>query len=205
MSANPQPQPITEADYLLLAPEEGVRYEYIDGELYAMTGGSRNHADIVTALLVTLETRFEGRPCRAYVPDLRVSYDTHRNYYYPDVTVVCGEPQFVPGLSIATLTNPTVFVEVLSPSTENLDRGVKWAGYQRIPSLRAYLLVSQDQPRVEQFARNGDDPTAGWLYEDYTGLDASLTVAALGFTLPLATIYRRVTFAAPDADTAQTP
>lgn len=196
MTANPQTEPrkMSEAEYLALEPEAGVRYEYIDGEIYAMSGASTNHTEIASGLFGSLDRRLDPQACRAYNPDLRVSYNARQNYYYPDVTVVCGPAHTIPELTLMTITNPTLIVGVLSPSTEQVDRGVKWRDYRAIPSLQEYILVAQDEPLVEQFVRQTGTPKVRWLFEVTTGLDKAITLPSLNITIPMAEIYRRVTF-----------
>jgi Uma2 family endonuclease len=114
-------------------------------------------------------------------------------YVYPDIVVVCGDPIFE-GDRTDIITNPTLIIEVLSDSTEATDRGAKWEGYQRIPSLREYVLIAQDRPSVEQYVRQGNL----WIYIRSDALDAIVTFGGVGLALPLATIYEGVTMTDPD-------
>jgi Uma2 family endonuclease len=111
-------------------------------------------------------------------------------YAYPDVSVVCGTPQFT-GDTPDTLANPTLIVEVLSPSTESYDRGTKSQHYRELDSLQEYLLIAQDSYRVEHYIRQQDGP---WLLKDAVGIDAALELASIGCTLSLADVYEKVTF-----------
>jgi Uma2 family endonuclease len=196
MTANPQSEPVrmTEAQYLALEPVEGVRYEYINGKIYAMSGASHNHTKISTDFLIAFGTRIDRDSCEVFNSDLRVSYNPRHNYYYPDVTIVCGEPDYVPEQSLITITNPSIIVEVLSPSTEKMDRTVKWLDYRQLPSLQEYILVAQDKPVVEQFIRQTGTPKIRWLLEVTTGLDKTITLPSLGITIPMAEIYSRAVF-----------
>ena len=124
----------TPAEYLALERAADAKSEYLDGEIVAMTGGSRAHSLIAANLVRELGNALRERPCEVYGSDLRVSVALAGLYAYPDVTVVCGQPTFTDD-ERDTLENPTVIVEVLSPSTEGLDRGAKFTRYRRLPSL----------------------------------------------------------------------
>ena len=129
------------------------------------------------------------RPCRVYVSDLRVR--ANRNTYaYPDIAVVCGEPRFAEN-NKDTLINPMVLIEVLSPSTEAHDRGLKFHRYRQLESLQEYVLVSQSQPLVEIFRRQ---PSGSWLLSEFTGLDSTGNFDSLDCKIPLAEIYHQVAF-----------
>jgi Uma2 family endonuclease len=145
-------------EYLREEQKELQKHEWIDGEVYAMTGGSPEHARLQGRLIRLIGTARAGRPCEVFSADLRVRSRATNIATYPDITVVCGklETDLEDG---DAATNPTLIVEVLSPSTEAYDRGKKFAHYRRIASLREYVLVSQDSPIVEVFA--GAKPTTG--------------------------------------------
>lgn len=174
---------VTPEEYLARERISPDRSEYIDGRILAMVGGSRLHNLVAAAVQNLLTAALEGRPCEVYQSDMRVRVDAARMYAYPDVVAVCGTPEFDGDV----LLNPTVIVEVLSDSTEHYDRGAKSLRYRRLPSLGDYVLVAQDQPRVEHFARRGD----GWLVHDHDDLDAVLELPSIGVSLPLREIYRR--------------
>ena len=125
------------------------RSGYLDGEMFAMAGSSFNHNVIVGNILGELRQQLKGRPCRVCPNDQRVHIPATGLYTYPDVVVVCGEPQFQDG-EIDTLLNPILIVEVLSPNTEADDRGEKFEHYQTIESLAEYVLVAQDRPRIDK-------------------------------------------------------
>lgn len=161
--------------------------EYIDGQIYAMVGASRAHNLINVNIAGELSRQLKGRPCETYSNDMRVKAATAKHYYYPDLAVVCGKPEFEDGHA-DTLLNPIVLVEILSASTEAHDRGGKFASYRRIPSLREYLLVSQDTPLVERYARQGES----WVLTETSGLGNSVSLEAINCTLPLREIYERV-------------
>ena len=176
--------------YLAIERAAEGRSEYLDGEMVAMTGGSRNHGLIAGNLVRELGTQLRDRPCEVYPSDLRVQVSPTGLYTYPDVVVVCGEPRFEDG-ELDTLLNPTVIVEVLSPTTESYDRGRKFEHYRTLGSLAEYLLVAQEQPRIERFLRQGDGL---WLFGDAAGLAAVLTLPSIGCELALAEVYAKVRF-----------
>lgn len=174
-------------EYLALERAAAFKSEYVDGRVYAMTGASRKHGLIVFNLARELGRQLKERPCEAFIADMRVKAATARNYRYPDIAVVCGAPQFEDPQA-DTLLNPTLLIEVLSPSTEASDRGEKFAEYQRIPSLREYLLVAQDRPRIDHYVRQD----VGWLLTVAEGPDARLMLDAIACALELREIYWRV-------------
>lgn len=192
--AIPKTKRYTVAEYLRLADESPTKLEYKSGELIDMAGATFNHNSIAMNLGGELRNRLSGGPCRVVGSDQRVrTADDH--YCYPDVTVVCGEPKFVSmDVPQMTLTNPTVLIEVLSPSTEATDRSEKLVRYINLPSLNAYLLVAQDKPRIESFIRKADGSWAVGTFAE--GIDAVLRIESLKVEIPLESIYANVRFAA---------
>lgn len=183
---------ITPERYLALERRAEARSEYLDGQLYAMAGTSRAHSLIVHNFNRELGVQLRDRPCEVYSTDLRVSTDVARHYTYPDVIVVCGEPRLLDG-ELDTLLNPTVLVEVISPSTEAYDRGLKFELYRRLDSLREYVLVSQDRAHVDRFTRRGDD----WILTAFDGLDATLDLESIACAVQMSEIYAKVPLAPP--------
>jgi Uma2 family endonuclease/catechol 2,3-dioxygenase-like lactoylglutathione lyase family enzyme len=145
----------TPEEYLVLERRAEFRHEYRDGIITAMAGTSREHSLIQTNLSREISTQLRHQPCEVHGDNLRVAVTNANLYTYPDLTIVCGEPRFLDGV-FDTPVNPTVLVEVLSPSTEADDRGEKFARYRRLESLREYVLVAQDRARVERFTKRGD-------------------------------------------------
>lgn len=181
--------PVTPEEYLRAERVAETRSEYLPDEgPRAMTGASRRHNLIVTNLILSLGTQLRRRPCEVYPGDMRVKVERSGAYLYPDAVVVCGTPE-LEDERLDTLLNPTVVVEVLSPSTADYDRGRKWELYRRLPSLRDYLLVSQHEPAVARYAR-GEEGV--WLFEVAEGTDAAVELASIGVRLPLADLYERV-------------
>ena len=184
----------TPQEYLALERKSETRNEYYNGEIFAMAGASREHNLIVANLFRDIGNQLEDRPCESYPSDMRVSIEATGLYTYPDVSVVCGEPRFQ-DREVDTLLNPTVIVEVLSPSTEAYDRGDKFRHYRRIDSLREFVLISQDRMMVERYTRQGKD----WVLSDMTDPDQVLKLESIGCQIPLNRIYAKITFPEPGA------
>jgi Uma2 family endonuclease len=142
-------------EYLALEGGSNVKHEYLDGQIYAMAGGTPEHAALQVAVPNLLFPQLRAGRCRAHGSDLRIRVLATGLATYPDVTIVCG-PREVDPEDKNSVTNPTLLVEVLSPSTEDYDRGEKFAHYKRIPTLRQYVLVSSDQHRVEVWSCDAD-------------------------------------------------
>ncbi len=187
MSAVLQQTHYTAEDYLALERSASIKSEFHDGHIYAMTGASRKHNLITVNIAGELRSQLKKRPCEAYISDMRVKAAKAVNYYYPDIAVVCGTPQFEDA-HVDTLINPTVLIEVLSPSTEAYDRGGKFARYRKIATLQEYLLVTQDQPIIERYIRQGDV----WLLSEAVGLDASVPLESIDCVLYLREVYDKV-------------
>lgn len=176
---------MTYAEYVAFERAEESRHEWVAGAVHAMAGGSPEHARLAGRMIHLLSAALAGRPCEVFTSDLRVRIVATGRATYPDVTVVCGKLE--PDVEDPdAATNPSVLVEILSPTTEADDRGDKWAHYRRIPSLRAYLLVSQHEPRVEAFRRDGDR----WLFED-AGPGQTLIVGGLDVALAVDELFAR--------------
>ena len=186
---------MTVEEYFRLEADADVRHEYRDGDILAMAGGSYNHSLIITNLVGELRNRLRGGGCRVLESNLRLRIPRKAKYYYGDVPVVCGEPQFDPGApQNTTVLNPRLIVEVLSDSTEGFDRGEKFADYREIESFREYVLVSQHTARVEVYLRQ-DEGT--WRYQPRAGPDAVARLDAVGVDLPLAEVYAGIEFEPP--------
>lgn len=184
----------TPEEYLALERHAEFKSEYIDGRIIAMTGASASHNLIAGSVHAELRARFRGRACRAFISDMRVQIGGGRRYTYPDVVAICEEPVFLDG-ALDTLQNPSLIVEVLSPTTEAYDRSEKFQHYRAIESLQEYVLVAQDRPLVERFVRHGEF----WQLLAVSGLDAALELTSVGCTIPLREIYENVEFPAPAA------
>jgi Uma2 family endonuclease len=189
MSAQPHAK-LTEEEYLRIERAAEFKSEYYDGQMYAMSGGSYAHGKIIPNLASALIQRLGGKGCSVTTTEVRVRVSPRGFYTYPDIAVVCGAPKFADDQT-DTLLNPTLLVEVLSPSTEAHDRGFKFAQYRQLESLREYALVSQTEPRVEIFRRQ---PSGEWLLSEATGLHATCRFDSAGCEVPLAEIYYDVSF-----------
>ena len=189
MSATPQPR-LTPEQYLELERAAEFRSEYYGGFMYAMSGGSMPHALVINGVAVELSNALRDRACLVMTSDMRIRVSYEGLYTYPDVVVVCGKPKLVDSHNDIVL-NPTVLVEVLSPSTEGYDRGFKFQQYQRIESLQEYALVSQHEPRVEVFRRQ---PEGKWLLEEFVGMQSKCRFESIDCSIDLAAIYARVEF-----------
>jgi Uma2 family endonuclease len=179
---------ITEEQYLAIDRAAEFRSELLDGEMIAMSGGSMRHADLQANLIGELFAALRGSDCRVYSSDFRVRVSKTRMYAYPDVSVVCGRPVLADERQ-DILLNPIVIFEILSPSTEKYDRGVKFQHYRTIDSLKGYILVAQDAVRVEHYTRCDDNT---WTLGDHQTLQEELKIASIGVSLPLSRIYDRI-------------
>jgi Uma2 family endonuclease len=189
VSAQSEPR-LSPEEYLALDRAAEFKSEYYDGHMYAMSGASRMHVRITTNLSGDLHQALKHGPCEVYTIDLRLRVNPNRLYTYPDITVVCGDTELADDHK-DTLLNPTLLVEVLSPSTEARDRGFKFAHYRHIESLQEYVLVWQSEPRVEIYRRR---PTGDWLLSEVSGLESICRLDSVGCEISLSEIYYRVSF-----------
>ena len=181
---------ITPDEYLRLERAAEYRSEYFAGEIFAMAGGSFRQSLIKTNVSRELSLALKGHTCVACDSDLRIKVNASGLYSYPDASVICEPIEFDDEIR-DTVLNPILLVEVLSPSTEAYDRGKKFEHYRRIPSLREYLLVSQESPLIEHYLRTEDKK---WMMTEVSGLDATLVLPSLGIELTLREIFDRVDF-----------
>jgi Uma2 family endonuclease len=178
----------TPAEYFKFEEQSETKHEYRDGQIVPMAGSSNNHSLITVNITAEARQFFKGKNCRVYNNDMRIFISAYGIYTYPDVSVACGKIEFAKGRN-DTITNPTLIIEVLSPSTANYDRGRKFTLYQSVKSLRAYVLIEQHRPHVEYFHKLADGT---WELETYDDLDAQFTLRALKFALRLRDIYDTV-------------
>jgi Uma2 family endonuclease len=179
-------QRLTIQEYLALERQSETKNDYLDGEMFAMSGASREHNLVCGNIFAALHGQLGGSACEVYSNDMRVRTPDDL-LTYPDVVVACGEPRFGDD-ELDTLLNPTLIVEVLSKSTEAYDRITKLDHYRTTPSLSEILLVAQDRPRVEHWTRQGDR----WVFEDIQDLEATVELPSIRCTLSLKTAYERV-------------
>jgi Uma2 family endonuclease len=181
---------LTVEQYLALEAAGDVRYEYLDGQVFAMAGGSPEHAAIAANVIGHLRGVLRDRPCHIFTSDAKVEIEATGLFTYPDVTVVCGDVQRS-AKSKDTIINPLLLVEVTSESTEDGDRGGKFAHYRRIPTLREYLVIAQTERFIEHHVRRDD---GAWVLTDVRN-DATIALASVGGDLPLDEVYLKVALA----------
>ncbi len=170
---------LTPEEYLRAERTAEVRHEYVNGEVFAISGASRRHNRIAVRLALTIERTTAGRGCETYISDVKVRVEAANAYYYPDLVVTCQ-----PGDDDEYVVHaPTLVVEVLSPSTDQIDRREKLVHYRTIPSLREYVVIAQDEPRIEVHRRTAE----GWIKE--VTEDGEVTLESVGVSVSLADVY----------------
>lgn len=182
---------LTPEEYLEIEREAFERHEFLDGRVYAMAGESLSHSRICTNLSGEVRSSLRGKPCEPLSPNMKVRTSSTSLFAYPDLTIVCGEPQFHDRKK-DVLTNPKVIFEVSSPSTATYDRTTKFQKYSMgNETLTDYILVSQDKPFLEHFRRQSD---GNWLYRSFSDLSDVIEIADIDCILRLEEIYERVEF-----------
>ena len=180
-------------EYFALEHAGDARYEYWDGEVVCMSGGTKAHGQIGSNVHFHLRLGLGAGPCQAFTADVAIKTPTLPPYRYPDASVACGELTFVNIRGVDALANPVVIVEVTSPNSADRDREAKFTAYQAIPSFTDYLLISQDSPHVTHYRRQ---PDGAWLREDATSLEATVRLESINCSLALSDVYEKVEFAA---------
>jgi Uma2 family endonuclease len=192
MVAHAKARYVTPEEYLRREDAAETKSEYVDGVIVGMSGASPEHSAVTFNLSVALGGRIRGMGCRGFSADLRVRIEAGNRYYYPDLTIVCSEPEYETRRGFRHLLNPSLVFEVLSDSTEKRDRGEKWEAYWGIESLTAYALIHQDRPAIELYTRlQGADE---WVVTRVEGLDGVLKLTTIGCEVPLGEIYEDVEF-----------
>ena len=179
---------ISPAEYLAFERASEIKHEYDNGRVFALAGASERHNLLVANLIAAIHPQLRGGPCRVYPSDMRLHVAASGLYAYPDVTVVCGASE-LEDEHLDTLLNPTVLIEALSPSTERHDRGRKAAFYRTLASLREYLFVSQDQPRIERYTRTD---ARQWVLAEAVEHGERIALESIGCALPLQEVYAGV-------------
>ena len=182
MAVAPLPN-LTPEQYLEIERNAEYKSEYVDGQMYAMAGGSPAHSELAFQFSGLVWPRLGARGCRGFNSDMRVQAPTGMQAY-PDLSVACGKLNL--GKNGDSLLNPTLIVEILSPSTERFDRGRKFHHYRSIPSLRDYVLVASESISVELWSRQ---PDGSWRIEEAEGMDQSIEIPSIGVTLSLRELY----------------
>lgn len=190
MAANPERR-YTLEEYFELERTSEERFEYWNGEVFCMSGASASHERILRNMIVNLTLKLSGRRCEAFTSNIRIKVPSAPPYRYADLSALCGEAEFEDIGGVGALTNPSLIVEILSPSTEAYDRGDKFTRYKSIPSFGEYLLVAQHRPHVTQFFRQAD---GSWAYNEFNDLDSTVKLASLDCEMPLSEIYRGINF-----------
>jgi Uma2 family endonuclease len=188
MSTQPKSY-LTPEEYLAIERKAQSKSEYWNGEMFAVSGARRAHNVIAFNSALALGSQLQDKPCEAYVADMRVR-TTAGLYTYPDLTLVCGEPQFVDG-EFDTLVNPSLIVEILSLSTEAYDRVEKFEQYRTIDSLREYLMIASTRIHADLYIRQ---PNGDWLLRVSDKLEDVIELSSCGCTLRLADVYKKVKF-----------
>ena len=180
----------TPEEYLELEIASETRHEYRNGEIIEMTGGTPNHNDLASNLIVSLKTALRGKPYRVFIADQRLWMPAANLHTYPDLMVVPKPIELQTGRK-DTVTNPCFIAEVLSKSTQNYDRSEKFVAYRTIPSFGEYLLVSQYSVRVEHYVKTAPDR---WLLSEYSDPTTILTLSSFDLQLSIADLYENIDF-----------
>jgi len=196
MSAVLKPK-LTVAEYLAIEGQAEFRSEFYGGEMFAMAGASREHNTAKENLIGEAYAQLKGGPCRSLSSDQRVKVDRTGLFTYPDIVIVCGKSEYAPE-DRDTLVNPQVIFEILSKSTEHYDRVTKFQHYQRLPSMREYVLVSTDHMNVEHYVRQ---PDGSWLVKYLTDAAEELTLVTVPVRISLRAVYTGVEFPPTDPKT----
>ena len=180
---------LTPEEYLALERKADTKHEYLRGEIIAMSGASFAHNIITANITTALNNQLSESDCIVVASDMRVRTHPEASYFYPDVLVVCDQPRFEDS-TFDILLNPSVLVEVLSPSTETYDRGEKFKHYQQLTSLREYLLVSQEEVCIELYRQQ----ETRWKLIEFRSLEDVLSLTSIDCALTLSDIYNRIEF-----------
>ena len=198
MSAVPKKR-LTAEEYLEFERGSEIKHEFYNGRIYAMAGAKRRHNVIALNIGSEIREHLKGRDCEAYPSDMRVFVPRFDLYTYPDVSVVCGKPEFQDAV-LDTLLNPVLLIEILSDSTESYDRGKKFQHYRSIESLQEYVLVSQNEARIEKYIRQGD---GFWVLSEAVGVDSSITFESIDCPISLGEVYDKIDFDEPEETEAK--
>lgn len=186
--AQPAVQFIQPEEYLAMEREATDRHEYYKGEVFLMSGASFKHNVIEDNIRVLIGSHLKGKNCRSFGSNLRVHIPSNTLYTYPDVLIVCDEPKFADDV-FDTLLNPSVLIEILSPSTANYDRGTKWDLYREIESLKEYILLDSTAVHLVHYTKNSDGT---WTLSELKSKEQSFTMPTIGLQLSMADVYEGV-------------
>lgn len=196
MQLETQKRHYTPEEYLELEEKAEYKNEYRDGEIVPMTGGTTNHNQIAGNFYANLKFSLKKQNYRVYIGDVRLWIPKYRQYTYPDVMVIQGQPVYT-GTSTTTVMNPLLIAEVLSKSTQNYDQGNKFLYYRSIPEFKEYILIDQYQYHVMHYVKTADGK---WIFDEIEGEFASLSFETIDFQIVLTDLYEQVNFAESDED-----
>lgn len=185
----------TPEQYAEMEKSSEERLEFFDGNVWSMAGASPDHETIVINTGAELKNASRGRNCRVYGSNLRVKVPDYAPYRYPDLSAVCGEPVFEDFFGLQMLVNPSLIVEILSPSTEVFDLNDKFTFYKSIESFSEYLLIAQDRPHIILYTKQSAD---AWLHREFNSLNEKIFLTSLGCGISAAEIYAGIEFAPLD-------
>ncbi|MDJ0580246.1 Uma2 family endonuclease [Crocosphaera sp.] len=190
MTIASEKQIYTPEEYLQLEEKSTEKHEYRNGEIVLMTGGTTNHNRLVLEFCTYLNFALREQNAEVFAGDVRLWIPDYREYTYPDIMVVQGQPVYQsPGTT--TITNPTIIVEVLSKSTQARDRGDKFRFYRSVPEFKEYILIDQYTVLVEHFVKTSDHQ---WMLTEYEAKEANLSLNSVNFEISLEELYKRVNF-----------
>ncbi len=201
MIVNVQSLTLTPGEYLAWEAEQPLKHEYINGEVYAMTGGTLPHNAIAVNLISALRGKLRGTGCKVYMADVKVRVASQGPYFYPDLVVSCDERD---RRATEALHYPKLVVEVLSPSTAGFDRGDKFKFYRRIPTLQEYVLIDAEKVGIDCYCKTSAGKWELTAYPDDAadGENPILELVSLDFQCPLALVYEEVEFPEPSSQKA---
>ena len=185
---------ISASDYLELERSSKEKHELFQGKIIAMAGASISHNRIVSNAIGNLNNFLKGKGCEVFPSDLRVHIPTSESFTYPDVTIICGKPEMVDDKQ-DTIKNPTIIIEVMSPSTEQYDRGTKFFYYMQIPTLHEYMLIDSTKVFAQTIRKQTDD---SWKFDELKNENDQLTFTSIAHQILLKEIYENVVFAGSD-------
>ncbi len=188
MVSNRVPRKWTVEEYLAYESETGIKHEFIDGEIYAMAGGSENHSLITGNTFIAIGQRLSGSSCRNHTSDMRVKISDSQ-FVYPDFSVVCGKAEFADD-NRTMLTNPILCVVVMSPSSATYDKTLKVEFYRSLSSLKHYLIIDQDQVYVRLHTLQDN----GWLLQQFNDINMTIPLTAIGVDLSIHEVYQDIVF-----------
>lgn len=181
---------LSASDFLEFERNSNEKHEFFQGKIIAMAGASLSHNRIVSNIIGDLNRFLKGKSCEVFLSDLRVNIPTSETFTYPDVTIICGKPEMVDN-KMDTVRNPTVIIEVMSPSTEQNDRGAKFFNYMQIPALQEYLIISSTSVYALSAKKQADN---SWKFDEIKNLSNHLAIKSINHEISLEEIYENVEF-----------